>query len=28
MEENEAKSTLKFMIFNEKYLDPEVWISK
>ncbi len=28
MEENGSKSTLKFMIFNEKYLDPEDWISK
>jgi murein hydrolase activator len=28
MEEAGSKSTLKFMIFNEKYLDPEDWISK
>jgi septal ring factor EnvC (AmiA/AmiB activator) len=28
MEENGSKSTLKFMIFDEKYLDPEEWISK
>ncbi len=28
LEANSSKSTLKFMIFNEKYLDPEVWISK
>lgn len=28
MEENGSKSTLKFMIFDGKYLDPEEWISK
>jgi septal ring factor EnvC (AmiA/AmiB activator) len=28
MEDNGSKSILKFMIFNEKYLDPEIWISK
>jgi murein hydrolase activator len=28
MENNGSKSILKFMIFNEKYLDPEIWISK
>jgi murein hydrolase activator len=28
LEENGSKSILKFMIFNEKYLDPEAWISK
>jgi septal ring factor EnvC (AmiA/AmiB activator) len=26
--ENGSKSILKFMIFEEKYLDPEMWISK
>lgn len=26
--ENGAKSILKFMIFNDKYLDPELWIAK
>jgi murein hydrolase activator len=28
MDENGSKSILKFMIFDEKYLDPEAWISK
>lgn len=28
LEDNSSKSTLKFMIFNGKYLDPEIWISK
>lgn len=27
-EENGSKSILKFMIFKDKYLDPEIWISK
>ena len=26
--DNGSKSVLKFMIFQEKYLDPEIWISK